>query len=139
MKSLNPYINFSGQCREALEFYKKCFNGKIETISTFEEAPGATDEKYKQNIMHSEFRAEGIFFMATDGMPGQNAVSGDCISLTIQLTDEQEQARIFDALSQGGKITQPLEDTFWGAKFGMLVDRYGINWMLNCSKSENAI
>lgn len=134
MKSLNPYINFSGKCREALNFYKACFNGEIEAISTFDEAPGETDEKFKDNVMHSEFRAEGIFFMATDGMPGRDAVSGDNISLTLQFTDEQEQARIFEALSQGGKITQPLEDTFWGARFGMLVDRYGIHWMLNCAK-----
>lgn len=134
MKSLNPYINFSGRCREALDFYKECFNGEIEALSTFAEAPGDTDEKFKDNVMHSEFRAEGVFFMATDGMPGREAVVGDNVFLTIQFTDEQEQARIFDALSQGGKVTQPLEDTFWGARFGMLVDRYGINWMLNCAK-----
>lgn len=134
MKSLNPYLNFSGKCREALEFYKECFKGEIETLSTFAEAPGNTDEKSKDNVMHSEFRAEGIFFMATDGMPGREAVTGDNIFLTIQFTDEQEQARIFDTLSQGGKVTQPLEDTFWGSRFGMLVDRYGINWMLDCAK-----
>ena len=57
MKNLNPYINFSGKCREALNFYKECLNGEIETLSTFAEAPGETDEKFKDNVMHSEFRA----------------------------------------------------------------------------------
>jgi PhnB protein len=137
MKSLNPYINFSGKCREALGFYKECFNGEIPTLSMFADAPGETDEKYKQNVMHSEFRAEGIFFMATDGMPGREAVIGDNISLTVLLTDEQEQTRIFEALSQGGKVVQPLQEAFWGARFGMLVDRYGIHWMLSCTKEDS--
>lgn len=137
MKSLNPYINFSGKCREALNFYKECFNGEIERLSTFAEAPGDTDEKVKDNIMHSEFRAEGVFFMATDGMPGREAAVGDNIFLTVQLTDAQEQTRLFDALSRGGRVTQPLEDTFWGSRFGMLVDRYGINWMLDCAKKDS--
>lgn len=137
MKSLNPYINFSGKCREALDFYKQCLNGEIQALSTFADAPGGTDEKFKDNVMHSEFRADGIFFMATDGMPGKEAVVGDNIMLTIQLNDEQEQTRIFDALSRGGKVTQPLEDTFWGSRFGMLVDRYGIHWMLDCAKRSS--
>jgi PhnB protein len=137
MKSLNPYINFSGKCREALAFYKECFNGEIPTLSTFADAPGETDEKYKQNVMHSEFRAEGVFFMATDGMPDRDAVIGDNISLTVILTDEQEQTRIFEALSQGGKVVQPLQEAFWGARFGMLVDRYGIHWMLSCTKEDS--
>lgn len=137
MKSLNPYINFSGKCREALNFYKECLNGEIEALSTFAEAPGETDEKFKDNVMHSEFRAGGIHFMATDGMPGKEAVAGNNIMLTIQLTDEREQTRIFDALSRDGEVTQPLQDTFWGSRFGMLVDRNGIHWMLNCPKQQS--
>lgn len=137
MKSLNPYINFSGKCREALDFYKECFHGEVPTLSTFADAPGETDEKYKQNVMHSEFRAEGVFFMATDGMPGREAAVGDNISLTLDFADEGEQARVFEALSRGGKVMQPLEDTFWGAKFGMLVDRFGIQWMLNCTEENS--
>lgn len=134
MKTLHPYIDFSGKCREALEFYKKCLHGEIVTIQTFGEAPVGAEEKDKQNIMHSEFRAEGIHFMATDGMPDRKATAGDNISLTIQFTDENEQTEIFNALAEGGKVTQPVVDTFWGARFGMLVDRYGIHWMVNCQK-----
>ena len=75
--------------------------------------------------------------MATDGMPGKDAAAGNNIMLTIRLTDEREQTRIFDALSRGGEVTQPLEDTFWGSRFGMLVDRYGIHWMLDCAKRNS--
>ena len=72
--------------------------------------------------------------MASDGMQGFVANPGNNISLDIDLTDEKEQARIFEALAKGGAVTMPLQTTFWGAKYGMLTDRYGIQWMLNCSK-----
>jgi PhnB protein len=134
MKTLNPYIDFSGKCREALEFYKQCLNGEIVMVQTFGEAPVNAEEKDKSRIMHSEFKAEGVHFMASDGMTGRKAKAGDNISLTIHFTDEKEQEKVFKALAEGGKVTQPLEDTFWGARFGMLVDGYGIHWMLNCMK-----
>lgn len=134
MKTLNPYIDFSGKCREALEFYKRSLRGEIVVMQTFAEAPVDSGQKDKQNIMHSEFRAEGIHFMASDGMPGHKAVTGDNITLTIQFTDEKEQAEIFNALADGGKIVQPIVDTFWEAKFGILADRFGIHWMVNCPK-----
>jgi PhnB protein len=72
--------------------------------------------------------------MASDGMPGYVANPGNNISLDIDLNDLNEQARIFEALAKGGKVDMPLQDTFWGAKYGMLTDRYGIHWMLNCYK-----
>ena len=103
-------------------------------MQTFGEANMGGDEFFKNRIIHAEFKADEVYFMASDGMADFVAVPGNNVSLNINLTDEKEQARIFAALSQGGKVTMPLEDTFWGAKYGQLVDRYGVQWMLNCSK-----
>jgi len=135
MKTLNPYINFAGKCREALAFYQDCFGGEILALQTFAEAPEEVPGASKDNVMHAEFKAESIFFMATDGM-GSGVVEGSNISLSLNFTDETEQETIFMALSQGGNVTMPLAEMFWGAKFGSLTDRYGINWMLNCPKSS---
>ena len=93
MMKLNTYINFGGRCQEALEFYKKCFGGEIVSLQTFGESPSGDmpeqfkQEQFKQLVMHAEFRAEEIYFMATDGDPGGSVTSGDSISLSINFTD----------------------------------------------------
>ncbi len=132
MKTLNPYINFSGKCEEALEFYKECFDGEIIAVNTFGDCPEEMPEESRGKIMHAEFRSEDIYFMATDGMPGCENSIGNNISLSISLTNEEEQTKIFSSLTKDGTITMPLENTFWGARFEMLVDQFGVNWMLNC-------
>jgi PhnB protein len=133
MKKLEPYLTFAGNCREALNFYKDCFKGEITSIQTFGEGNMATEEALKDRILHAVFKAEDMSFMASDGMADFHANPGNMTSLTVELGDEQEQETIFNALAEGGKVTMPLERTFWGAKFGMLTDRYGIQWMLNCT------
>jgi len=136
MKTLIPYLTFAGNCREAFEFYKEVLKGEITSIQTFGEAKANMGEQFNHYIIHAEFRAENVYFMASDGMPGFVANPGNNVSLDIDLTDLNEQARIFEALSKGGKVDMPLQDTFWGAKYGMLTDRYGIHWMLNCPKQQ---
>jgi PhnB protein len=131
MKQLNVYLAFPGTCEEALNFYKDCFGGEITGMQRFGESPVESDADYKQKIMHAEFKAEGIYLMASDSMPGQPLTAGDMVQLSINLTDAQEQEAIFSKLSAGGKVDMPLQDTFWGASFGMLTDKYGIRWMLN--------
>lgn len=138
MKQIHPYLNFPGTCREALEFYKECFGGEIQSLQTFgempgfEESPDEVPEEAKKNIMHAEFKAEGIYFMASDGDPRGSVTMGDNVSLSIQLDDSKEQDKIFEKLSQGGRVLMPLEDTFWNSRFGLIADRYGITWMLDC-------
>jgi len=134
MKTLIPYLTFAGNCREAVEYYKEVLNGEIDSIQTFGEAKSNFGAQYDNYIMHADFKAENVHFMASDGMPGFAANPGNNISLDIDLTDLAEQAKIFEALAKGGKVDMPLQDTFWGAKYGMLTDRYGIHWMLNCYK-----
>ena len=134
VKNFNPYLTFEGNCREAMEFYRKILNGEIVTMQTFAEAKQDSPEGFKDKIIHAELKAEGVHLMASDGMPGWKAKPGNMITLNIDLTDSLEQEKIFRALSEGGVVTMPLNDTFWGARYGMLTDRYGIQWMLNYQK-----
>jgi PhnB protein len=135
MKTLNPYLSFAGNCQEALNFYKDAFGGEVVSIQTFGEAPVDMEGITKDSIMHSEFRAEGVSFMASDALSPARAGSGN-ITLNITLDSEQEQDTVFSKLADGGKVTMPLNDTFWGARFGMLIDKFGISWMLNCEKKK---
>ena len=134
MKTLNPYINFAGKCREAITFYKDCFKGEITALQTYAEAGMDVPEPFKQKVLHSELKAEDIVLMASDGQPGVAVTVGDNITLSIILTDQAEQERIFNVLADGGKVDLALQDTFWGARFGIVTDRYGIHWQLNCDK-----
>jgi PhnB protein len=136
---LEPYLFFSGNCEEALNFYKGVFGGEITGISRWNEmpkdagGPPVTPET-ADRIMHAEFKAGDVSFMASDASPGKTYGEGP-VSLSIGLTDEAEAHRIYDALSAGGTAEMPLADMFWGAKFGMLTDKFGIDWMINCQKS----
>ncbi|MDX1920521.1 MAG: VOC family protein [Candidatus Caenarcaniphilales bacterium] len=134
MKQLNVYLMFEGNCQEALEFYKTCLKGEVVSKQTVGESPMESPEEYKNRIIHAEFKAEGIYFMAADAFPGQKVASANNVNLSINLDDPKEQEEIFGKLSEGGTIGMPLQDTFWGARFGMIVDKYGIHWMLNCQK-----
>lgn len=131
MKQLNVYLAFPGNCEQALHFYKDCLGGEIVSLQRFGDTPVDSPEEHKQKVMHAEFRAGDIFFMASDGRPDEALTPGDMIHLSINLTDAAEQEAIFSKLSAGGRVDMPLQDTFWGACFGMLTDKYGIRWMLN--------
>lgn len=135
MKNLNVYLTFSGTCKDALALYKEALGGEIVSLQTFGEAPTPNiPDDQKNNVMHAEFRAGDIYFMASDSMPEQPVILGNAVTLSIGLDSLEEQESIFSKLSDGGAVTMPLQDTFWGARFGMLTDKFGINWMLNCDK-----
>lgn len=136
MKSLNVYLFFGGRCEEALNFYKECMDGEITSLQRFGDAPMEVGEHEKDKVMHAEFRSEDIYFMASDGMEEQEVEQGNTVTLSINLDDEAEQEKMFRKLAEGGKVTMELQDTFWGARFGQLTDKFGINWMLNCDKGE---
>lgn len=132
MTDFNPYITFDGHCEEALDFYKECFHGEILFTQYYGESPKHVPEEYHQKIMHSEFKAGGIHFMACDNLPGQTMHYGNNVTFNVTFDDLSEQEEVFKKLSEGGNIYLTLQDTFWGSKFGMLTDRFGIHWMLNC-------
>lgn len=134
MTKLNCYLAFNGNCEEALNFYKKIFNGEITYLTRYGENPVNTPEEHKNKIMHSNFVSEGVNFMASDGPPDFKGSAGGNVSLMLDFSDEKEEERVFKAFAEGGTVTTPLADVFWGAKFGMVTDRFGISWMLNFTK-----
>lgn len=132
MKTMNAYLLFPGTCEEALNFYQNSIGGEIPSLMRFSDASMPVTEENAQRVMHAEFRSGDIYFMASDSMPENPDPVGANVRLSIAVDDLAEQERIFNALSDGGNVEMALADTFWGARFGMVTDRYGINWMLNC-------
>ncbi len=129
---LTPYIIFNGQCEEALNFYAKTLSGEIKHLSRFEGSPAESMSADKQKILHANFEAGEVSFMASDsGEGGTKSLNGGMVHLTLDVKTAEELDKVFNALSEGGKITMPLQDAFWGARFGMLTDQFGINWMFN--------
>lgn len=135
MTTLVPYLDLGGHCRQALDLYSACFGGEIVALLTFGDAPVETPPEAAAHIMHAEFRAPGVHFMATDGMPGQPSPTTGNVALCLVFEDADEQTRLYDALVDGGKATLPLHDAFWGDRFGMLTDRFGQRWMLSCRRA----
>lgn len=133
MTTLLPYLHFAGNCELALTFYRDAFGGTVTRLSRFSEGPMKVPEAKQQQIMHARFEAENIRFMASDGLDEQAASApSTAIRLTLEFTDRTELERVFAALaSDGGAVKMPLSDQFWGARFGMVVDRFGFTWMLN--------
>jgi PhnB protein len=129
---LEPYIFFHGTCEDALTFYTKCFNGKVEGLSRFSEMPPEyqSDPSWANKVMHATFIAGDLKFMASDGRPGPSNGEGE-IALSIATEDAAEGDRVFRALSEGGNVEMPLAPAFWGGRFGQLVDKFGIHWMVS--------
>jgi len=129
-------LNFNGNCREAMKFYQRCLGGEL-SIMPFSEAPGDFPKEAKDRVMHARVTKDGTtLLMASDTMPGSNFVQGTNFSISIDCQSAEETDRLFNAFSENGKITMPLQDAFWGARFGILRDQFGINWMFNFEKPK---
>jgi PhnB protein len=134
---LVPYIFFYGRAEEALQFYKGVLGGTYE-VTRNDQLPGDAGKnmpaEQKNKIMHASFNAPGLSFLCSDGNPEHPAGSIDPdagnISLCLSTTDKAEGDRIFAALSQGGTVRMPLGDAFWGGRFGIVHDRFGIEWFV---------
>ncbi|MDB5120632.1 MAG: hypothetical protein JWN56_1850 [Sphingobacteriales bacterium] len=141
MASINPYLNFRGTTEEAFNFYKSVFGGEFITIQRFNDIPEAkeTPEEDKNKIMHISLPiGGGNVLMGSDTTGDDRLVEGNNFHISINADSEGETARIFNALAEGGKVTMPLAVMFWGAYFGMLTDRFGIQWMVNYdTRQEN--
>ena len=125
MATLIPYIVFSGDCREALMFYTTVFQGEVTALQTFGEAPVDFPKESKDRIFDSEFKAGNIHFKASDDSPPNQIVSkGTNFSLFVYFSDTKFKKNAFDKLAKGGSVLFPLGDNF-----GMLKDKYGIQWM----------
>jgi PhnB protein len=129
---------FNGNCEEALKFYANAFGGEIKNLMYYEGSPVENMAVNKKQVMHSHFVAKGILFMASDsGQGGPQATKGGMVHLSINFEEAGEEEKVFNALSEGGKVTMPLQDTFWGARFGMVMDKFGVNWMFNWDKPKS--
>ena len=105
-------------------------------MSTFGESGAPVEDKFKDRIMHAELKNDDLTFMASDGEPTQPVKMGDNISMSLVGTDDSELSGFFNKLSESGKINMPLEKQSWGDKFGMLTDKFGVQWMVNISSGE---
>jgi PhnB protein len=134
---LNPYLTFDGQCEAAFKFYEKVLGGKIEAMMTYGSSPMAeqTPADWRNKIMHARLTVGDKMLMASDAPPDRReAMKG--FSVTISLDDPGQAERIFHALSENGTVQMPIQQTFWAARFGMLVDQFGTPWMINCEQAH---
>jgi PhnB protein len=130
---LVPYLFFSGECEEALAFYRTVFGGEIVSLNRY---GGSPMEKHappgwSEKIMHATYAAGEVSLMAADSAMPSPGANNARARLSVSSADHDEGRRVFDALAAGGTATMPYEKQFWGASFGMLVDRFGIEWMVN--------
>ena len=135
MSQINAYLNFNGNCREAMVFYQECLGGEL-TVQTIEGSPveAQCPAAMKNHILHASLLKNGLVLMASDMIGPDGFIKGNTISLSLNCSSEREIKTFFSNLSSGGQITHPLEEQIWGATFGVLTDKYGIRWMLNYDK-----
>jgi PhnB protein len=134
MATINPYLNFNGNCEEAFQFYKSVFGGEYQSFNRFKEMPseGLSAEE-GEKIMHVALPiGGGTILMGSDSVISMGKVNpGDNIHIAIQTNNDAESDRIFSGLSAGGQVILPLEHAPWGARYGQFVDKFGIQWMVN--------
>ena len=132
MKEIVTFLTFDGNCREAMEFYKRCFEAELHLLP-FSEAPCDLPAEARQSdrIIHATLTKGFTILMASDAVPGAPFQPGDNFAVTVQCESLAEIERLFAALSEGGRVTMALQDTFWDARFGTLTDRFGVPWMFN--------
>ena len=136
MTQLNPYLNFNGQCREALTFYQECLDGDLE-FQKIAESPMAAKMPSEKGplILHGALSKNGSTLLMGSDMIGNSLQPGNSVNLCLNCSSDQEINNLFNRLSAGGQVKVPLHQSFWGATFGELIDKYGMLWMLNHTKN----
>ena len=139
MPQLDMYLTFNGNCADAMRFYERTLGGKLEMLMTHAESPMAaqTPPGSADRIMHARLVIDGRILMASDSMAGQPYEGMKGFSLSLVYPTVADAHRAFDALAEGGRVTMPLQKTFWAEAFGMLVDRFGTPWMVNGAMASN--
>ncbi len=140
IRIVQPYLFFNGTCEQALEFYRQALGAEILFMMRFKESPeppppGMVQPGTENNIMHASLRIGETVLMASDGCSTQKT-SFQGFSLSLSVSDEAEAKRAFEALSAGGQVRMPLTKTFWSPCFGMVLDRFGIAWMVTVPPAE---
>lgn len=132
---INPYFNFSGNTEEAFNFYKSVFGGEFAMVMRFADTPECDNvpEEARNMIMHIALPVGSSVIMGTDApeIMGFNTVTGNNVHMSLSTESREQTDELFAKLSEGGTVSQPLDDMFWGAYFGSCTDKFGIKWMLN--------
>ncbi|HKV99889.1 MAG TPA: VOC family protein [Vicinamibacterales bacterium] len=130
---MNAYLSFRGDCEAAFTFYAECLGGTVGQLFRYAGSPMATDvpDDWQNKIMHGSVTVGGQVFMGGDVAP-ERYESPKGFSFSLHLDEVAQAERIFHRLADGGRIVMPLEKTFWAARFGMLIDRFGMPWLVNC-------
>ena len=130
---VSPYLLFDGHCEAAFKFYAKCLGAKIEAMIPHEGTPAAKQvpAEWLKKILHARLSVGDTALMASDAPPGRYK-KPEGFSVSLQVKKPAEAERIFHTLAENGTVQMPIQETFWAARFGMLVDQFGIPWMINC-------
>ncbi|MEL1243654.1 VOC family protein [Flavobacterium sp. DGU11] len=139
MKFINPYLNFNGNTEEVFTFYRSVLGGEFAMVMRFRDTEGCEHmpEDEKDGIMHIALPVGSSVIMGTDVPKSmEQVVNGTSVSLCVHMDSREEADRIFNGLSEGGKVTMPMEDMFWGDYFGSFFDKYGIQWMISFSTQD---
>jgi len=141
MNTTTPYLNFPGTCEEAFNYYRNVFGGELGIVSRFNEMPAEmpVPEGYGEKVMHISLDVDGKpMLMGSDAPEGFGPPfnAGNNVHLSLDAESEVAAKRLYDALSEGGAVTMPLEPTFWAKLFAMVTDRYGINWMISYGEPD---
>jgi PhnB protein len=139
MTQINAYLNFNGNCREAMTFYKECLDAELE-MQTVEGSPVEADcpPYMKDQILHASLMKDDLLLMGSDMTGPDGFIKGNTIALSLHCCSEEEIMTFYASLSAGGQIIHPLRVEFWGAIFGVFIDKYGIKWILNYDKNDTA-
>ena len=133
---MNPYLTFSGNCEAAFKFYERVLGGKIVAMMPHEGTPAAehVPANWSSKIMHARLVVRDHILMGSDAPPDRfEGMKG--FSVTLGIDEPAEAERVFHALSESGTVRMPIQQTFWAARFGMLVDQFGTPWMINCEQA----
>jgi PhnB protein len=130
MKTIDPYLLFNGNCRQAMEFYAECLGADLFKM-TYGEGPGEQPDAIKDKIMHSKITKGELVIMASDPHDATPVTQGNSYFLHLNCDSAEEIERLFSAIGKNGKLLLPLQDMFWGARFGMVTDQFGVNWMFS--------
>ena len=133
---LNPYLRFNGNCEAAFKFYERCLGGKIEMMMKHSEAPTPepVPANWRDKILHVRLSVGAWVLMGSDAPP-EYAENFGSFSLSVGVDKPAEADRVFNALAEKGQVRMPMQQTFWAERFGMLVDRFGVPWMVSCEKA----
>ncbi|MEP7141274.1 MAG: glyoxalase/bleomycin resistance/extradiol dioxygenase family protein [Ferruginibacter sp.] len=129
---LTPYIHYSGNAEEALNFYAAALNGTVQQINRYGDSPMESGEDWKQKIVHARLVFDDNMIMISDSFKGNPVSTGGNVQLNIDVEDAGKLETVFNRMAEGGTVIMALQDTFWGARFGMLKDKFGVSWMFNC-------